>query len=136
MFWVQQQYAVIIRRYRHCSCKQLGLYQGRSLAFKIRQNAFPAGAPPRPRWGAYDAPRLPSPYLCIVIILRGVVDVINVQNKIIFKKRFKALGLHSVRCCFTSKLFTMLIYSRAVFKVGVYGFKPTPKCWNFFSLYK
>ena len=27
------------------SCKQL--YQGRALAFKIRQNAFPAGAPPR-----------------------------------------------------------------------------------------
>ena len=25
---------------------------------------------------------------------------------------------------------------KAVFKVGVFGFKPPPKCWNFFSLYK
>jgi len=27
-------------------------YQGRSLAFKIRRNAFPAGAPPGTRWGS------------------------------------------------------------------------------------
>ena len=33
-----------------CSCKQL--YQGRTLAFKIRQNAFPAGLRPEPRWGS------------------------------------------------------------------------------------
>jgi len=45
MFWLQQQYAVFDELSETvCSCKQL--YQGRSLAFKIRQNAYPAGAQP------------------------------------------------------------------------------------------
>ena len=32
----------------------------RSVAFKIRQNVFPTGSLPGPRWGAHDAPQTPS----------------------------------------------------------------------------
>jgi len=80
MFWLQQQYAV-------------EAYQGRSLAFKIRENAFPAAIPPRtPLGGAYDAPQTPSR------MGRGYPLPIHYPTRRFLRLDFRAFGArHSER---------------------------------------